>query len=129
MAGSTERVVQRDAVAARTGGPLTIVSSTRCIRSARAAAERSLWLAVQLVELGDVDEVAKPARCELHRAEIGERAHLGLRIGARLATIVADCAKADLSAFGTLFEGDSAKDQAPAVRAITADHKAAPGRT
>lgn len=32
------------------------------------------------------------------------------------AAVAADCAKAYISAFGALFEGDSAQDQAPAVR-------------
>jgi uncharacterized protein (DUF3084 family) len=32
------------------------------------------------------------------------------------AAVAADCAKAYISAFGALFEGDSARDQAPAVR-------------
>ena len=45
------------------------------------------------------------------------------------ASILADCAKAYVSAAGTLFAGESVKDQAPAVRkqldAITGDCKAA----
>jgi hypothetical protein len=43
------------------------------------------------------------------------------------ARIAADCAKAYIGAFGGLFEGGSAKDQAPAIREelsqITADCK------
>ncbi len=67
---------------------------------------------------GDATEKAK-AQTDQAKAEA--------RAAESRSAVVADCAKAYISAFGALFEGDNASDQAPAVReqlsAITATCK------
>ncbi len=73
---------------------------------------------------------AEKAKAEADKAKAdGDKATAEADLVKSKAAIVADCAKAYVSAFGALFEGESAKDQAPAVREslkpITADCKAA----
>jgi len=69
-------------------------------------------------DAGDATEKAK-AQTDQAKAEA--------KAAESRSAVVADCAKAYISAFGALFEGDNASDQAPAVReqlsAITATCK------
>jgi uncharacterized membrane-anchored protein YhcB (DUF1043 family) len=54
-----------------------------------------------------------------------DQAKAEVKVAESKASIAADCAKGFIAAFGGLFEGDSAEDQAPAVRKELADVTAA----
>ena len=86
---------------------------------AAAEAEQDAKAAKQdAADAGDATEKAK-AQTDQAKAEA--------KAAESRSAVVADCAKAYISAFGGLFEGDTARDQAPAVReqlsAITATCK------
>ena len=73
-----------------------------------AEAEQDAVAATQAAaEAGDETEKAK-AQTQQAKAEA--------KAAESRAAVVAECAKAYISAFGTLFEGDTVRDQAPAVR-------------
>jgi chromosome segregation ATPase len=77
---------------------------------------------------------ADKAKAETDKANAErDKATAGAELAKSKAAIVADCAKAYLSAFGALFEGDSVTDQAAAVReslrSITTDCKTALSET
>ena len=65
-----------------------------------------------VADAGDETEKAK-AQAEQAKAET--------KAAKSRSAVVADCAKAYVSAFGALFEGDTARDQAPAVREQLSD--------
>ena len=80
---------------------------------AAAEAEQDAEAAKQdVADAGDETEKAK-AQAEQAKAET--------KAAKSRSAVVADCAKAYVSAFGALFEGDTARDQAPAVREQLSD--------
>lgn len=62
-------------------------------------------------------QAAADAGTETEKAKAqADQATADVKAAESRAAVAADCAKAYISAFGALFEGDSARDQAPAVR-------------
>ena len=85
----------------------------KAVQDAKAAKKRA----------AEADDETDAAKAEADQAEAE------LQAAESKAAVATDCAKAYVSAFGTLFEGDSVRDQAAAVRkqlaSITTDCKAA----
>ena len=99
------------------------------------AVEQDLQAATDKADKAEQDAKAAEKRAteaddetDVAKAE-ADQAEAELQAAESKAAVATDCAKAYVSAFGTLFEGDSVRDQAAAVRkqlaSITTDCKAA----